>query len=432
MPSRRAAAFSTLVFCAALAGPGAAQSTTTMSGFVPGGRTIYQMSFANLEPGQLPKGIKLLKGSLDIGSKDGKTTLVTNAPTEFLVRLPEVLPADFTIEFEIVAKKCCNPEDLTFEGTPRKDRGVASAEVTWHPSHITVVGGGEMYQSDVPENLGATLPGTLSLVQASYDAGTLKLYTNGKRLYSLSDRKFARGRVLRVSLGGQDGAEYAVHLAGLRIATNSPPALFAKATSGFVPGSRTLFDLNTPPPPPPPPGQRPKPRPGIRVVQGAWTAVQVDGMRMFKASAPTELLVSLLEPLPQNFTIELELVPKACCNPVDLAIGEVNQGEASAYLSWDSDGYLSANGGAADMYQAPIPDDFAVILPSALTEVTMSFEGNTIKLYTNGRRLYTLTDRKFTRGRTLRIALGAQDDADQAEYLAKLRIATNSPKPTTP
>jgi hypothetical protein len=141
------------------------------------------------------------------------------------------------------------------------------------------------------------------------------------------------------------------------------------------------------------------------------------------------LLVSLLEPLPQDFTLEIELVPKACCNPVDLAIGEVNQGAASAYLSWDSDGYLSANGGAPDMYQAPIPEDFSVILPAALTSVSMSFDGETIKLYTNGRRLYTLTDRKFARGRTLRIALGAQDDEDQAEYLAKLRIATNSPAP---
>jgi hypothetical protein len=256
------------------------------------------------------------------------------------------------------------------------------------------------------------------------------MYTNGRRLYTLSDRKFARGRVLHVTLGGQDGPEYAVHLAGLRIATNSPPALFDKAASGFVPGSRTLFDLNTPPPPPPPPGQRPKPRPGIRVVQGAWTAVQKDGMRMFKAAAPTELLVSLLEPLPTNFTLELQLVPKACCNPADLTIGEVNQGAASAFFSWYSDA-LSVNGGG-EMYQAPMPEDFKVILPAALTEVTASFEGSTVKLYTNGRRLYTLTDRRFARGRTLRLSLGGQDDGDQAVFLAKLRVATNSPPRPTP
>jgi len=427
MPSLRAAAFATLALTAALAGPGAAQS-----GFVPGSRTIWQMNLANLQPGDLPAEMKLLQGNLELGSKDGKPTLFTNKPTEFLIRLPEVLPADFTIEFEIAAKKCCNPEDLMFEGSLRRNRGVASAEVTWHPSHIMVVGGGEMYQSDVPEDLGLTLSGTLAQVNVSYAGGALKLYTNGRRLYTLSDRKFARGRVLHVTLGGQDGPEYAVHLAGLRIATNSPPALFEKAASGFVPGRRTLFDLNEPPPPKPTtPGQRPKPRPGIKVVQGAWTSVQKDGMRMYKASAPTELVVSLLEPLPTDFTLELQLVPKACCNPADLTLGEVNQGAASAFFSWYPDA-LSVNGGAPEMYQAPMPEDFQVILPAALTEVTASFEGNTVKLYTNGRRLYTLTDRRFARGRTLRLSLGGQDDADQAVYLAKLRIATNSPPPPKP
>ncbi|HEY9383069.1 MAG TPA: hypothetical protein VIP80_06105 [Gemmatimonadales bacterium] len=431
MPSRRAAAFATIALSAALAGPGAAQSTTQMSGFVPGTRTIWQMNLANLQPGDLPAGMKLLQGNLELGSKDGKPTLFTNKPTDFLIRLPEVLPADFTLEFEISAKKCCNPEDLMFEGSLTRNRGVASAEVTWHPSHIMVVGGGEMYQSDVPEDLGLTLPGALAQVNVSYAGGALKLYTNGRRLYTLSDRKFARGRVLRVSLGGQDGPEYAVHLAGLRIATNSPPALFEKAASGFVAGSRTLYDLNAPPPPPTPVGQKPKPRAGIRVVQGAWAPVQKDGMRMFKAAVPTELLVSLLEPLPTDFTLELQLVPKACCNPADLTIGQVNQGDASAFFSWYP-AALIVNGGAPEMYQAPMPEDFQVILPAALTEVTASFEGNTVKLYTNGRRLYTLTDRRFARGRTLRLSLGGQDDADQAVYLAKLRIATNSPKPPTP
>ena len=248
MSSRRAAALVSLALTGALAGSGAAQSTTVMSGFVPGTRTIWQMNLANLQSGDLPAEMKLLQGDLELGSKDGKPTLFTNKPTEFRISLPEVLPADFTIEIEIAAKKCCNPEDLMFEGSLRRNRGVASAEVTWHPSHIMVVGGGEMYQSDVPEDLGLTLRGALAQVNVSYAGGALKLYTNGRRLYTLSDRKFARGRVLRVSLGGQDGPEYAVHLAGLRIATNSPAALFAKAESGFVPGSRTLFDLNAPEP----------------------------------------------------------------------------------------------------------------------------------------------------------------------------------------
>ena len=398
------------------------------AGFVPGSRTIFDLNLAATPLGEFPQGLKALQGTMTVVQKDGKPMLKATSASEFLITLPEVLPQDFTVEFDLVPKGCCNPQDLTFEGSRRQNRGGASAHIEWDSDgQLMVVGGGEMYQAPMPEEFTTSLPGVLTQVSVSFTGSTIKLYTNGKRLYTL-DRQFARGRVFRVSLGGQDENAGAVHLAGLRIATNAAPALYAKAASNFVPGSRTLYDLNTPPPPPPPPGQKPKPRPGIRVVQGAWTPVKKDGMRMFKAATPTELVVSLLEPLPQDFTLELELVPKACCNPADLTIGEVNQGTASAFFSWYPDA-LSVNGGAAEMYQAPMPEDFTVILPAALTEVNASFDGTTVKLYTNGRRLYTLTDRRFARGKTLRLSLGGQDDADQAVFLAKLRIATNSPPP---
>ena len=398
------------------------------AGFVPGSRTIFDLNLAATPVGEFPQNLKVLQGTMTVVQKDGLPMLKASTVSEFLITLPEVLPQDFTVEFSLVPKGCCNPQDLSFEGTRRNNQGVASALIHWDSDgQLMVVGGGEMYQAPMPEDLSATLPRVLTQVAVSFAGSTIKLYTNGRRLWTL-DRQFARGRVFRVSLGGQDDAAQAVHLAGLRIATNSPPALYAKVAGNFVPGSRTLFDLNAPPPPPPPPGKPAKPRPSIKVVQGAWSPVQKDGMRMFKMATPTELLVTLLEPLPQDFTLEFELVPKACCNPADLGIGEVNQGAASAHLEWDSDGQLRAVGGG-ELYQAPIPEDFWVILPAALTEVTMSFEGNTVKLYTNGKRLYTLTDRRFARGRTLRVTLGAQDDADQAIHLAKLRIATNSPPP---
>ena len=428
MPSCRAAVFATCALTVVLAGSVRAQSTTTSSSFVPGTRTIFELNLAGTPVGEFPQGIKAKLGTMTVVEKDGKPMLRASSPSEFLISLPEVLPQEFTVEFALVPKKCCAPQDLTFEGSREQNRGVASAQIEWDSDgSLVVAGGGEMYQAPMPEDFTTTLPGVLTQVSVSFSGNTIKLYTNGRRLWTL-ERQFVRGRVFHVWLGGQDENAQAVHLAGLRIATNSAPELFAKAASNFAPGSRTLYDLNTPPPPPPPPGQQPKPRPGIRVVQGAWAPVQKDGMRMFKMSKPTDLLVSLLEPLPQSFTIEMELVPKACCNPADLALGEVNQGEASAYLSWDSDN-VGANGGAAEQFAAPMPEDFKLMLPAALTQVTMSFEGNTIKLYTNGRRLYTLTDRKFARGRTLRISIGAQDDGDNAEYLAKLRIATNSPPP---
>ena len=205
------------------------------------------------------------------------------------------------------------------------------------------------------------------------------------------------------------------------VAQQPPPGVpFA---AGFQPGSQQLFLLdlaNTPV------GEIPA---NIQLLQGTLEVVLKDGVPMLKASSASAFLITLPQPLPQDFTLEFDLVPKACCNPADLGIGEVNQGVASAHLEWDSDGQLRAVGGGGELYQAPMPDDFAAALPGVRTQVGVSFQGSTVKLYTNGRRLYTLSDRRFARGRTLRVTLGAQDDADQAMYLAKLRIATNSPPP---
>ncbi len=220
MPERKLTLLAVLLTAAVgRAEPGLAQSTTTMSGFVPGHRTIWALNFSNLLPDSLPKGIRLLRGNLEISTKDGAPTLKATSPSEFLVRLPEVLPADFTIEFELAPKACCNPEDLMFEGTAAMNRGPASAQISWTPSGLMVVGGGPVYQGDMPEDLKATTPGTLTQVNVSFQAGTVKLYTNGKRLTTLSARKFVRGKVLRVWLGGQDDGEHAVHLSKLRIAT---------------------------------------------------------------------------------------------------------------------------------------------------------------------------------------------------------------------
>jgi hypothetical protein len=406
------------------------------AGFVPGSRTVFDLNLAGELLGESPKSLKLLKGNLELVLKDGAKMLKATSASEFLISLPEFLPQDFTVEFALVPKLSGNPQDLSFEGTRTINQDVASAHFLWQAGGaLSVIGGApDNYETPMPEDFKTTLPGVLTKVGVSFEGSTVKLYTNGRRLYTL-DRKFARGRVFRVFLGGSDGAEGPVYLAGLRIGTNTAPVTgFANGPAGFVPGSRVLYDLNAPPPPPPPPGQPPKPRPGIRVQKGAWAPVQKDGRRMFKASKPTELLVSLVEKLPRDFTVELELVPKECCPPPDLTLegtAAIDQGPGSAHLLWQADGSLGVVGGAQDNYESPMPDDFKVTVPGTPTHVSLSFEGNTIKLYTNGRRLYTLS-RAFVRGKLLRISLGAQNDTDQAVYLAGLRIATNAPPPPTP
>ena len=187
-----------LVAGAILARPAAAQA-----GSPPAGQVLFTLDFGQLV-GDFPKGVKPLTGSLEVVTKDGVPMLRASSVSEFRITLPQVLPPAFTIEFALIPKQCCNPEDLGFEGTATMNRGTASAAVLWSRERVAVIGGGEMYQAAMPAALAGTLPGQLSTVVVTFDGTEVKLYTNGQRLFTLEDRRFMRGQVLRVFLGGQD------------------------------------------------------------------------------------------------------------------------------------------------------------------------------------------------------------------------------------
>lgn len=197
------------------------------------GTTLFVLDLAGTPVGEIPTAIKQLRGIMEVVLKDGVPMLKASAASEFRITLPQVLPQDFTLEFELVTKACfCNPQDLSFEGTSTINQGAGSAHVLWDSDgYLAVIGGGESYEAPMPEELRTTSPGVLTTVVAVFEGNTVRLYTNGRRLYTLSDRQFARGRVLRVFLGGQGDGANAVHLARLRLVAGAAPPAFTAAVS---------------------------------------------------------------------------------------------------------------------------------------------------------------------------------------------------------
>src|SRR5687768_3682391 len=191
----------------------------------PGRAHLFVLDLAGTPVGEFPTTIKQLKGSLEVALKDGVPMLKASVSSEFLITLPQSLPTDFTLEFDLVPKACCAPQDLSFEGTPLINQGAGSAHVLWDSDgYLAIIGGGgtNQYEAPMPEDLRATLPGVLTNVVAVVQGPTIRLYTNGRRHYTL-DRNFARGRVLRVFLGVDPGRQDPVHLAGLRIVAGAFP-----------------------------------------------------------------------------------------------------------------------------------------------------------------------------------------------------------------
>lgn len=116
------------------------------------------------------------------------------------------LPTNFTLEFDLIPKTCCQPEDLSFEGVADIAYGqtAVSANVLWHHTSHAIVGGvkDEAFSKPMPEKLGAVVRGSLANSEVSFRGPSVTMYTNGEEVYSVA-RGFVRGSVLRVCLGGQ-------------------------------------------------------------------------------------------------------------------------------------------------------------------------------------------------------------------------------------
>ena len=242
--------------------------------FTVGGRDIVRVDFANTPIGDFPAGLEMVDGIMDVVVVNGRNMLRASSRSVVRVQLPQPLPQDFTLEFEFIPKAGGNPEDLAIEGTPLINQGANSANVMWHRDYLQIVGGGATYDSKVPPSFAATLPGVLTQVVLAMQGETLKLYTNGRLMYTQSNRKFVRGRVLRVFLGGQDDGPNAVHLATLRVVDGVAavgPVVAGGAPAGANP---TGASAGAPAPSALPPSSNPVPNVG----SGSGTATSTSGL----------------------------------------------------------------------------------------------------------------------------------------------------------
>jgi len=196
-----------------------------------GGRDLVAMTFAGTPVGSFPTSLERVDGAMEIVMRDGQPMLRATARSTFRVKLPEVLPHDFRLEFDLVPKTCCQPEDLAFEGTAIINQGDSSANVLWHHTHQMVVGGGPTHSSKIPDSIAVTLPGELTKIVFTMQGDNMTMFTNGKPLYSIQ-RKFVRDSVLRVFLGGQNDQERVVYLARLRVVANMQGPVTAVLVQG--------------------------------------------------------------------------------------------------------------------------------------------------------------------------------------------------------
>src|SRR5215211_6861310 len=136
-------------------------------GFTAGTKELFALNLSSTPVGSFPANLRLLSGKITVAMKDGVPMLKAAEPSEFLITLPAPLPENFTPEFGLIPKACCNPSDLMFEGTATIRRSPSSAHVEWHPQTVFVVGGGEVFQQPIPQEMAEIIPSAPTDVNVS-------------------------------------------------------------------------------------------------------------------------------------------------------------------------------------------------------------------------------------------------------------------------
>src|ERR1041385_2066777 len=165
-------------------------------------------------------------------------------------------------------------------------------------------------------------------------------------------------------------------------------------TQQFVPGTRDIFvlDFGSSGPGGLPKGLTVKSVYSDKYLDAAPDLVSVvtkDGAPALKAVKHVQLKIQLPDALPDVFTIEFEIMPKAGGGPEDLSfdgtVGD-SRGPMSMQVVWQVQS-VSAVGGC-EQCQIQIPNALKDVVASQLTKIQASFQGTTFQLFTNGQPMF--------------------------------------------
>ena len=218
-----------------LIGPGSVQAQVVVGGtFTPAPNVLFATDFSQDPIGSFPKGLQYVRGSLEVVSVGGVPMLRASSASEFRIPFGGPLPQDFTLEFDLIARDGAG-DQIAFEGGPNYGPGPSSALIGWGKVGVTVQGGGGTNQVRFSADVEAELVGQRVSVQVMMTGTHFKLFTNGRQNLNIPILAFRRASVLRIAIGADNDAEYAVYLAGIRLAAGPGAAMASSLSAGAGP-----------------------------------------------------------------------------------------------------------------------------------------------------------------------------------------------------
>jgi OmpA-OmpF porin, OOP family len=220
--------------------------------FVPGERVLFFEDFARDRIGNFPQRLELVTGSAEVVEWNGRRWLRINDHTVFHVPLPEVLPARFTVEFDLPVPW----HGMSLSAEPLTSR---SSYVSTHETSAVLVSGTEagVYRNAGSAGKSAVDPRQLfgesmfsetrSLSDRIYrtslqvDGRYIKLYLDERRLANMPNGEFGRQNYLVFEFYSGGGADGGPLITGISVNAGGQSMYDALMADGRVSTQGILF-----------------------------------------------------------------------------------------------------------------------------------------------------------------------------------------------
>jgi OOP family OmpA-OmpF porin len=195
------------------------------------------------------------------------------------------------------------------------------------------------------------------------------------------------------------------------------PAAKEWANYDFVPGNRVIFDIdftedkvgNFP--------QR------LEFDKGQLEVVELDGVRMLKASDRSSFIVPLKEALPERYTIEVDFLSKnGQWEALEMSGGRVAYNGTGTKLDVGDQG-VELYTDNKQVLNSWFSDADKKALPGTLVHLRVQGDGGYFKAYANEKRIVNVPNAKMQRADGLFFALSGTDGGNKPVYLARIRVA---------
>ena len=226
------------------AGLNAAQQVDANYDFEAGERVLVREDYSSDNVGDFPRNLEFRLGNIAVVDVDGRRMLRLEGPSEFDVALPETLPEQFTIEFDVQLERF----HTLRVGSPVGDIAIEHRNHPFHHFRVSgesdgagIVTGGSVDAAQAATGGLRTFVDQQQTIRIMVDDNHGKMYTGTTRISNLPSGNFARGTSLRFRT---DGAGRTALIGPIRIAAGGRDLYDAIASEGRVAVHDILFDTD--------------------------------------------------------------------------------------------------------------------------------------------------------------------------------------------